>query len=90
MNTPSSLSVPSPGSDDPQAMLKYLRNLDLQLRQIISFIHSDLSEGNMTLSVLDNPPEVDDLGEGQMIIYDEHIYVRLNNSLYKTQLTEVI
>ena len=94
VRTPSTLSIPSPPSRDPEHMLSYLQQLDLHLRQIINNIHTDIAHGNSTFVIYrDSEPEVEELDEGEFCLYDNgtniELRTRVNNSMYTTTLEEV-
>lgn len=90
INTPSDFSLPSPNATSSE---EYMKVLDLRLRNIVAKIHRDFANGNATLSVLSSEPQLDDLDEGEMVLYsdstDVWLYTRVEDSMYKTQLSEV-
>ena len=80
-----------PVPDDAEALGGYVNSHMLVLQGLFRIIHIDLTQGNITHTVLSAIPSVDDLDDGALAFVHtsavDRIYVRMNSKLYYITLT---
>lgn len=78
----------------PRETEEWLRELDTVLNDFAQRVYEDIKQGNSSLTVSETKPTVDDLDDGQRVLYytgtELRTYITVNGVLYYSLWTEVI
>ena len=94
INLPSDVTLTPdlPQTEDLNVIREWLNNLVRELEDMFKKVYYDISLGTSNFRVVGSVPSVDDLREGELVLYDDgsstrRLYTKMNGSLRYVNLT---